>query len=160
MMKKLTTLILTVALAALALTGCGSDPVADDLVKFMNTDMTPVNEKNAELQTATQKWAALGDAEQMVTEAKDTIMPIIDESIGMLAKIEPETDEVKNLKSKYQEAMEAYKAAFEMAIETLENDGNLDSAMAKMEEASKKREEFDSARDALAKEHDLEVQTE
>lgn len=157
-MKKLLTLTLTAIMALTVLTGCGSDPLEDDFVKFFNTDMVPISEKAGEIQTATEEWSALGDENAMIEYANNTLIPLVDEALDLMEDINPETDEVKSLKNTFQTGLSAYKEAFEMAVSDLQTGGTMEEPMAKMEEATAQFNEFDVESDALADELGLELE--
>ncbi len=139
------------------LAGCGSDPVAKDLEKFINTDMVQVNAKYDALKAEMAKWESLETDEALVSSLKDTILPNIDESLDLLSKIELETEEVKAIKEKYKKVLDAYKEGFKGMLNAVETQGDTEAEMVKLEEALKLLEDYNKMLEDLAKEKDMEV---
>ena len=100
-MKKLVKFVLGIVASAMvigALSGCMSDPVADDFTKFMNEDMVEVNANYEALKAESGKWESFETNEEMTNSISNVILPNINESLDKLAAIEPQTDEVKAIK--------------------------------------------------------------
>jgi len=97
-MKKIMALLLAVLMMMVMLTGCGNDPVAEDLEKFINTDMVEVNAKYEDLKAEMNKWDSIKDDQGLISSIKDNVLPNIEESLELLSQIEPKTEEVKAIK--------------------------------------------------------------
>ena len=156
-MKRRISVLLVFVMVFAVLTGCGSDSVADELEKFINTDMVGVNAKYDALKTEMGKWESLESDEALVSSLKDTIMPNIDESLNLLSKIELQTEEVKAIKEKYKKALDAYKEGFQGILSAVETDGDAEKEMAKLETALTLLDEYNKALEDLAKEKNMEV---
>ena len=110
-MKKLVKLNLVSALLLIfALSGCGSaDPVAEDLTRFVNTDMAEVNENSAALREETDKWESFVSDSEFIESLTETVLPNVNESLELIKDVAPETEEVDELKEKYRSVLLAYK---------------------------------------------------
>ena len=162
-MKKLVKFVLGIVASAMvigALSGCMSDPVADDFTKFMNEDMVEVNANYEALKAESGKWESFETNEEMTNSISNVILPNINESLDKLAAIEPQTDEVKAIKDLYVKMLNTYKEGYEIMLEACNTDDEtlVDQASTKIEEGLKLLDEYNSALEKLAKEKDLEVQ--
>lgn len=159
-MKKMITVLLTLATTIGMLTGCGGNPVAEELKKFLNTDMVEVNAKYEDLKTEMVKWNNLEDDAALIASIKNTVLPNINESLEMLTKIELQTEEVKAIKEKYKKVMEAYKEGYQEMLNAAEA-GDVDGIEAgtkKIDEGVNLLDDYNKALEDLAKENDLEIQ--
>ena len=159
-MKKLVKFVLGIVASAMvigALSGCMSDPVADDFTKFMNEDMVEVNANYEALKAESGKWESFETNEEMTNSISNVILPNINESLDKLAAIEPQTDEVKAIKDLYVKMLNTYKEGYGIMLEACNTDDEtlVDQAL-----------EYPNPEDPkaftlalkLAKEKDLEVQ--
>ena len=109
-MKKITALVLTLVMAFSLLTGC-SNPVADELTKFVNEDMAVVIENYTAITEEAGLWETYEEDAQMTDSINNVLLPLVEENLNILSKITLETDEVKALKAQFVEVMNAYKEA-------------------------------------------------
>jgi len=135
-MKKIMALLLAVLMMMVMLTGCGNDPVAEDLEKFINTDMVEVNAKYEDLKAEMNKWDSIKDDQGLISSIKDNVLPNIEESLELLSQIEPKTEEVKAIKEKYKKVLDSYKEGYQGILSALETNEE-----AAVEEAGKKIDE-------------------
>lgn len=159
-MKRFLAIMFTLIMAVTALTGCGTDPVAADFEKFLNVDMVDVNAKYEEIKAESAKWETMESDAELLASAKNDILPKINETIAMLAEIEPATDEVKAVKGKYESVINTYKEGFELLVNALESgDENVvNEGSAKLEEAFGLLDEYNAALEELAAEFDMEIE--
>ena len=159
-LKKYAALVMATILALSVLAGCGSDPVADDFEKFINTDMVDVNANYQKIKTESAKWSDFETNDELVDSIENTILPAVNDSIDKLSKINPETDEVKNIKAKYEKVMAAYKDGYEKMLEACKsNDEELaNTGSKKIDEGLKLLDEYNKALESLAKEKDMKVE--
>ena len=115
-MKKLLALVLMTVMLFTFATGC-SDPVYDDLVNFLNVEMQDVNADYEKLIAEVGTWETLADDLAIEQNISNVILPLIDDSLAKLAAINPETDEVKEIKAKYVKVLDTYKEGFEVLAE-------------------------------------------
>ena len=151
-MKKLLALSLVLIMIPTFLTACFSDPVADELEKFLNTDMVTINENYEALKAELGKWEGFETDEQIVTSLKDVLIPNVDASLDMLSKIELTTDEIKSIKDKYKKVLDTYKEGFETMLEGANNGDSalLENGAVKLEEGVTFLDEYNSALESLA----------
>ena len=159
-MKKLLSLALTFMMAVTLLTGCGSDPILEDLEQYLNVDMTEVNGKYEVVKTESGNLANMESMDELLSSVNDTILPAIYDAIDLLAAVEPETAEVKAIKGKYESTFNAYKEGFEMFATALETEDEklLDQANTKIEEGLDLFNDYNAALEKLAAEYDMEIQ--
>lgn len=108
-MKKMLGMILTLVLSVVMVTGCGSDPVADDLVNYINNEMLSLfeveNTVQSEFISAFEGSSEATDLEEFAAKLKDVIIPASEELVAKSKAIVPETEEVATLHSKYVETV-------------------------------------------------------
>jgi hypothetical protein len=159
-MKKTMILLLAMVMAIGVLTGCGTDPVAVELEKFLNTDMVEINAKYEDLKKEVAKWDSLEDDAALVASNKGTVLPNIDACLELLSKIELQTEDVKEIKAKYQKVLEVYKEGYQSMQSAAEagDAAAVEAAGAKIDEGIKLLDEYNKALEALAKEKDMKVE--
>lgn len=115
-MKKIVSLLVLAVMSITLFTGC-VDPVFEDFENFLNTEMTEVNANYDKIKDEVGNWGESDDDAALVSSIENVLLPLVDDSLSKLEKINPETDEVKDLKDKYTKVMEAYKDGFENVLE-------------------------------------------
>ncbi len=118
-MKKITALVLTLVMAFSLFTGC-SNPVADELTKFVNEDMAVVIENYTAITEEAALWGTYEEDAQMTDSINNVLLPLVEENLNILSKITLETDEVKALKAQFVEVMNAYKEGFVTIVDGIE----------------------------------------
>ena len=158
-MKKFLALLLMAVMALTVLTGC-SYPVYDDLSNFLNVEMKDVNADYTKITTEVGTWENFTDDADIKKSIDNTLLPLVNGSLGKLEGINPATEEVIAIKDKYVKVMDAYKAGFEGLSEgcTTQDEATIDAATAKLEEAVVLLDEYNKALEELAKEHGSEVE--
>jgi len=158
-MKKVVASLLMVVMMISMLAGCGSDPVAEELEKFINTDMVQVNKKYEDLKAEMSKWETAEDETVLISSLKDTVLPNIQESLDLLSKIDVKTNELKEIKEKYKKVLDTYNEGFNKMLSALEagDEAGVDSAGEKINEGIKFLDEYNKALENLAKEKNMEV---
>ena len=159
-MKKIFALLLMVIMSVTLLAGCGTDPVYEDLSNYLNVEMVEVNAEYEKLTAEVGTWETLEDDAAIKKSIDDTLLPLVNGSLEKLGGINPETEEVKQIKNKYVKMMDAYKAAFEALSEGCETqeDEIINTGNEKLEEALGLLDEYNNALEELAKEHGSEVE--
>lgn len=144
------------------LTGCATDPVADDLTNYMNNQMQAVSEiQNTYLTLLNDiSDSEVTDVQTVINKIKEDVLPSSDKLITEAKKIVPATLEVKNLHSKYISAMTKQNKGLAMLLEGLNNSNNetVIAGSTIISEANSEYALFIQELNALAKEHGLEVQ--
>ena len=159
-MKKITALLLMAVMAFTLLTGCGSDPVYDEFENFLNVQMVDVNANYEKIKAEAATWEGIEDTAQLVSSINETLLPIINDSLDKLSKIELETEEVQDLKAKYVKVMEAYKEGFEVVLAAVEADDveKMEAGNAKISEGVTLLDEYNAAMEKLAGEVGAEIE--
>ena len=119
-MKKIFALLLMAVMSITLLTGCGSDPVYDDLTNYLNVEMVEVNADYAKITEEVGKWETYETDAELAKSINDILLPLVNGSLEKLEGVNPETAEVKELKEKYVGVMNAYKKGFEALYEGCE----------------------------------------
>ena len=158
-MKKIFALLLMVVMSFTLLTGC-SDPVYDDLENFLNVEMKEVTENYTKITTEVGTWETLEDDAAIKKSIDDTLLPLVNGSLEKLKDINPETEEVKEIKDKYVKMLNAYKASFETLSEGCEtqDEATINTGNEKLEEALELLDDYNKALEDLAKEYGSEVE--
>ena len=159
-MKKIFAILLMTVMAFTLFTGCGSDPIYDDLENFLNVEMVEVNADYEKLTAEVGTWETLEDDAAIKKSIDDTLLPLVNGSLEKMSGINPETEEVKAIKDKYVKMMEAYKTGFEALSEGCEtqDEATINAGSQKLEEAVGLLDEYNKALEELAKEHGSEVE--
>ena len=159
-MKKILALLLMVVMSFALLTGCGSDPVYDDLENFLNVEMVEINADYEKITAEVGTWETLEDDTAIKKSIDDTLLPLVNGSLEKLKDINPETEEVKAIKDKYVKMMDAYKAGFEALSEGCEtqDEATVNAGNDKLVEAVELLDGYNKALEKLAKEHGSEVE--
>ena len=149
-MKKFLLLTLAAVAALTLFTGC-SDPVADEFANFLNVQMTDVNANYEAITVEAGKWGSFETDEEWIVSLEDVLLPKCEETLGMLSKIEPESEEVKTIKDKFVKVIELYKEGFErilFGIKTADEAVMLEGN-AKVEEGITALDEYNTALETL-----------
>ena len=158
-MKKFTALLIAAVMMLTSLTGC-SNAVYDDFHNFLNVEMVEVNANYDKLLEELAVWDTLEYDAEIAEFIKASLIPLVDDSLAKLTKINPETDEVKEIKAKYVKVMEAYKAAFDDMYTAFStgDEAVLEEGNAHLDEGMVLLDEYNAALEALAAEVGAEIQ--
>ncbi|MDD4689664.1 MAG: hypothetical protein PHE51_07975 [Eubacteriales bacterium] len=159
-MKKIVTLIMAVILCMGTLTGCFSDPVADEFEKFLNTDMVEANALYEDLKAEVSKWEGYTTSEELINSVDTVILPNLEQATQKVEAIELATDEVNSIREKYKKMLGLYKEGYELTLSGLKADDEkiVEDANAKIEEGLKILEEYNKALEDLAAEKGLTIE--
>lgn len=158
-MKKFTALLIATVMMLASLTGC-TNAVYDDFQNFLNVEMVEVNANYDKLLEELAVWDTLEYDAEIAEFIKASLIPLVDDSLAKLTEINPETDEVKEIKAKYVKVMEAYKAAFEDMYTAFStgDEAVLEEGNAHLDEGMVLLDEYNAALEALAAEVGAEIQ--
>lgn len=158
-MKKIITLIIAAVMTLSLLTACGN-PVYDDFENFLNVQMVDVSANYEKITAEAAKWEAMETTEELVASLKDVLIPTVEDSLTKLAAINPETEEVKNLKDKYVKIMEAYKEGFNLTLSGVETNDEevMTKGSDKLTEGVNLLDEYNAGLEALAEEVGAEIE--
>lgn len=131
-----------------------ADVLFNDFEKYLNEDMVEVNANYDRIREECTSWTTIPEDEtdKLATSVNDVVLPIIYDSLERLDAITPETDEVKAIKAKYVDMMNAYKAGCE-SISTAFETGDADLLLTgseQLEDGLTKLDEYNAALDELA----------
>lgn len=134
------------------LTACGQDDVTKELLQYINTDTRGVNENSKKLAEELGKWSSLTDDQSAMTFIKNNILPVLNDSIDKLSRIDVKTPEVKKLRDMYMDSMKCYKEGFEILLQGAGNKSVdiVSRGNDKLKEANQKQNEYYEALKALA----------
>ena len=158
-MKKLLSILLVTVMSFTLLTGC-SDPVYDDLLNFLNVEMTEVNANYEKITAEVGTWENVEDDAAIAKSISDVLLPLVDGSLAKLNDITPETEEVKEIKAKYVKVMDAYKKGFEALHEGCEtqDEATINAGTESIGKAVELLDEYNKALEELAKEFGAQVE--
>ena len=158
-MKKFTALLIAAVMMLTALTGF-SNAVYDDFQNFLNVEMVEVNANYDKLLEELAVWDTLEYDAEIAEFIKASLIPLVDDSLAKLTKINPETVEVQEIKAKYVKVMEAYKAAFDDMYTAFStgDEAVLEEGNAHLDEGMVLLDEYNAALEALAAEVGAEIQ--
>lgn len=158
-MKKLSTILFTALLTVTLLAGCGN-PVSDDLKNYLNTEVVDVNENYTKIAAEADTWASFETDEQVISSLEDVLLPLVNESLEKLEKVNPETEEVTELKEKYIKFLEEYKDGFCDILDGFKTSdaAKIDEGNAKVTKGLELLDEYNSSLEALAEENGLTIE--
>ena len=119
-----------------------------------------VNAKYEKLTAEVGTWGTLEDDIAIKKSIDDTLLPLVNGSLEKLKDINPETEEVKEIKDKYVKMLNAYEASFEILSEGCEtqDEATINTGNEKLEEALELLDDYNKALEDIAKEHGSEVE--
>ena len=158
-MKKIVSLLLMTVMALTLLTGCGN-PVYDEFENFINVEMVEVSANYEKITAEAGKWAEYEEDAQLMASINDIMLPLVNDSLDKLGKINLETEEVKEIKAKYVKVMDAYKEGFTLILASLQEQDaeKMNAGDAKINEGITLLNEYNEALKALAEEVGAEIE--
>ncbi|MFJ8266681.1 hypothetical protein [Peribacillus asahii] len=148
-------------LISVFLVGCGSDPVQEDLLNYVNKELKQAGELE---NTALDAYDSVTgqnykDDQTMYDVISLTVIPTYRDFITELEDVKAETEEVRKLHEQYIEAANIQQDAFNLILTALENQSHekMSEANAKLAEARKILRDYNKGIEDLAKEHDVEL---
>lgn len=158
-MKKLLALLLMAVMSLTLLTGC-SNPVYDDFENFLNVQMVDVNANYEKIKAEVATWETVENDDVLAKSIKDTLLPVVNDSLTKLEGITPATEEVKAVKEKYVKVMEAYKEGFEALLEGCETqeEATINKGNESLNKGIELLDEYNAALEELAKAVGAEIQ--
>lgn len=146
------------------LTGCLNDPVQEDLLNYVNEEMTVAFELETTAITAYDQVSGLNYSDDltMYETLISTVIPTYNEFVKELNNVQIETSELKEVHELYIEAADLQYNAFVIIVRALETQDMLlvEEANAMLEEARALIREYLNKWNALAEEHNVEWEKE
>lgn len=120
MRKNLVALFL---LSLVLLSGCLKDPIQEDLLNYVNTEMKSANELENKALTAYESvtGANFSNDQVLYNTLQNEVIPSYEQFIKELKAVKINTDELRKIHAIYIQAAETQFKAFEVIIEALEN---------------------------------------
>ena len=158
--KKITALLLIAVMAVTFMTGCGTDPILDDLSNYLNVEMAEINANHTAIGEHDAKMRTLEDDEALAVYIEENILPLVYDSIQKLESVNPSTEEVLVLKEVYSAMMGAYKGGYEALCAgcITQDDEVIASAVELLEAAAETLDIYNQEVEALVSEHGGEVE--
>ncbi|WP_461206824.1 hypothetical protein [Clostridium sp. DL1XJH146] len=127
MLKKIIMTILTLAIGMAVLTGCSSDPVQDDLINYINNEVSTLVETE---NSVTEEYSAIIENSEatdieFAAKLKDVIIPASEELVAQAKAIVPETEEVAAVHNKYVEAVTEQNEGFVLFLQATQKNNEL-----------------------------------
>ena len=147
-----------VVVIAILLLG-GDNAVQDDLLDYINNDITEMQELDSEVIDLYERARNSEDDYAMYEILIDEVIPKSRELIDEAEAIQIETKEVQEIHEVYLDAINKQDQAFTLMLSALENQDFeiMTQANEKLDEARKLQRQYESALKALAKKHDVEI---
>ncbi len=157
-MKKV--ILCTILPIIFVLSACFSDPIQDDLMNYVNKEMTAAFELEATAVTAYDQVSGINytDDVTMYDALVLTVIPTYNEFIKELNTVPIDTEELREIHEIYIEGADLQYNAFVKIVRALETQDPLliEEANGMLEEARSLLREYQNEIDKLAKEHDVE----
>ena len=159
-MKRMKNIVATIAallICVTALAGCGSDPVQDDLINYINKQLPTIAALEEKVTSEYQavKTDSNADDATFGAKLKDVIIPAAAELIAKAKATVPATEEVKKVHDKYIASMTTQSEAFAILLDAAgKSDEKLvKTANDKLKEAEKLSKEYLADLETLKKDH-------
>lgn len=159
-MKKIITISLAMLLIVgcmACLSGCGTDPVEEDLIAYTNSGISDALKDCSSISTEGQKVFELDTNEAMVAQLNNNVIPLVEDANKIVKGIKPETEEVKAIHDKLVACVEKYQTALNNLKSAIEKD-DVDAATKSLEllnEGTALMQEFNDAYTTLASQYGL-----
>lgn len=152
-------LLVAFGLMVSLLTACGSNPVQDDVITYMNESLPSVAEQELEAIGLYESVSGPNytDDETMYYTILDEVIPKYRDFIADLEKIEIKTEELAKVHEIYIEAVNIQNSGFLTILTAIEEQDSekINEANEKLTEARKMIREYQTKLDALAEENDV-----
>lgn len=154
-------LVFLVLFTLVILSGCFKDPIQDDLLNYVNSDMKTAYELEKKAVTAYESVTGpnFSNDQLLYDTLQNEVIPTYEQFIKELKAIKVETDELKKIHAIYIKGAETQFQAFEVIIEALENQDPalIEEANAILEQGRNQISDYQSKLDQLAKEHNVKL---
>jgi len=142
------------------LSACFNDPIQDDLMNYVNSEMTTAFELEATAVSAYDQVSGINytDDVTMYDALVITVIPTYNEFIKELNSVPIDTEELRAVHEKYIEGADLQYNAFVKIVRALETQDPLliEEANGMLEEARSLLREYQNEIDKLAEEHNVE----
>lgn len=143
------------------LSGCFSDPVQEDLLVYLNEDLSEISHLENEAVTAYESVTGSNytDDYTLYDTLLLDVIPAYQEFQDKLESISVKTDELREIHETYIEAVNLQSNAFLKIVTALEeyDSGKIEEANEMLSEARKLIREYNHEIEKLAKEHNVEL---
>lgn len=152
--------VIAAAILIVIIIASGSDPVQDDLIDYINNDLSQIEPLETEVLELYEEAKGSSSDYAMYVMLRDEVLPKAKEWQKAAEGVVAETDEVKALHEVYIGIVNDNYNAFVIMLAALENQdfSAVASANEKLDEAKAGAREFKSQLESLMKEHDVEYQ--
>lgn len=141
------------------LSGCFNDPIQDDLLNYVNSDMKTAYELEKKAVSAYESVTGTNFSNDQVLydTLQNEVIPTYEQFIKELKAIKVETDELKKIHAIYIKGAETQYRAFKVIIEALENQDPalIEEANAILEQGRNQISDYQNKLDQLAEEHNV-----
>ena len=160
-MKNIIAVISALLICVTVLAGCGSDPVQEDLINYINNQLPDIAalEKKVTSEYEAIKTDSNADDAAFAAKLKDVIIPASAELTAKAKATVPATEEVKKVHDKYIAAATVQSEAFDILLDAAEkSDGDIaKTGTEKLNEAEKISTEYLADLETLKKDYDVET---
>ncbi len=146
---------------SLLLAACGTDPVQQDLMTYINTDMQKIDRMES---VATEAYASVSgenySSDKIMYNVMTTkVIPNYKDFLEKLKAVKPRTKEVQDVHSLWVQGAELQMKGFSMIVTALENQDAdmIQQANGILSTGGEKIEEFRTKLNALAKAHQVTI---
>lgn len=159
-MKNIMATLSALLICVTVLVGCGSDPVQDDLINYINNQLPAIAtlEEKVTSEYEAVKTDSNADDAAFAAKLKDVVIPAATELIAKAKATIPATEEVKKAHNKYIASVTLQSEAFAILLDAAgKSDEELaKTANAKLTEAEKLSKEYLADLETLKKDHGVE----
>ncbi|MEH7176936.1 hypothetical protein [Neobacillus vireti] len=145
----------------LVLAGCGG-PVQDDILNYINEELKTAQTLEEKAVSAYEGVAGANytDDQTMYDALVNEVIPTYTDLLNELETVSIESDELKEIHAIYLSGAQKQYSAFEKIIEAIEkqDSGIIDEANQLLEEGRLEIEDYNNQLDALAEEHNVEIE--
>lgn len=153
-------IVIGALILSLGLTAC-SDPVQDDLINYINNELSKIAELDERIASGYESVSGENyvDDYTTYTEISDNALPLLIELIDKLEDISPQTEEVRGLNEKLIERYSVSHSGMILLLSAIEKKDSsiIVEANEKFDKGKRLQREFDAELEALCEKHDVEL---
>lgn len=157
-------LIVILLFCFVILTGCFSDPVQDDLLQYVNSELTTAHKLERTAITAFESVAGTNftNDQALYDALQNEVIPNYEKFLNELNSVDIETEELKELHDLYIEGANTQMEAFLLIVTALEKQDQslIEEANKLLEKGKKQITDYNNKIRQLAKDHNVTLEEE
>jgi hypothetical protein len=159
-MQRVTALLGAIAcLFMLSLSGCSSDPVKDDIVRYSNSAIPAINKFDEDIGKKLDEINREGDKEVFLNKIRNEVLPLLKDIKGKVEVAKPKTRELQDAHQMYADMLNSMEAGMKSLADAIENNNQFvyRDAIDKINSCQEAENRFKNQVRDLARKHDVDL---